>query len=74
MQGVECRPYMTTEDYIEMNPFALQTCEESCSKNGKTSPLHGLADLWCDDLNDADWEALPTGWKRKFNCGWKGFD
>jgi hypothetical protein len=71
---VECRPYMTTEDYIESQPFAFQTCGKSCSGNGKTSPLGGLEDLWCDDLNTADWEALANGWKRSFSCGWKGYD
>jgi hypothetical protein len=66
---------MTTESYIEDQPFALQTCEESCKKNGKQSPLRSSEhDLWCDDLNKADWKQMWTGWKRNFKCGWKGFD
>ncbi|CAN9102538.1 unnamed protein product [Alternaria sp. RS040] len=70
----ECSPHMTTEDYTESRPFEINACEKSCSKQGKSSPLKALSDLWCDDLNTADWEPLANGWKRSFNCGWKGFD
>ncbi|EDU43712.1 ChiA Chitinase [Pyrenophora tritici-repentis] len=72
MKNVQCRPYFTSEMWTEREPFALQTCEDSCKKNGKDSPLQ-KTDLWCEDLNTADWEQMATGWKRDFTCGWKGF-
>ncbi|KAL1800635.1 hypothetical protein ACET3X_000977 [Alternaria dauci] len=70
----KCKPSMTTEDYTESQPFEIDSCEKSCKKNGKSGPLVALSDLWCDDLNTADWELMATGWKRVFNCGWKGFE
>ncbi|EOA85186.1 glycoside hydrolase family 18 protein [Exserohilum turcica Et28A] len=70
--GAGCKPYMTTETFIEDKPFAVQVCEDECKKQGKKSPLFST-DLWCQDLNDADWEPEGAGWKRDFQCGWKGF-
>ncbi|CAE7031890.1 hypothetical protein PTNB73_05160 [Pyrenophora teres f. teres] len=72
MKHVQCMPYFTSETWIEDKPFALQTCEDSCKENGRDSPLQ-KTDLWCEDLNTADWEPMATGWKRDFTCGWKGF-
>jgi hypothetical protein len=73
MSGVECKPYMTTETNIEDKPFAVQVCEQDCKDNRKTSPLV-TSDLWCQDLNDAEWYKYSAGWKRDFECGFKGFD
>ncbi|RMZ68535.1 glycosyl hydrolase family 18 [Pyrenophora seminiperda CCB06] len=73
MDNVQCRPYFTTETYIEDQPFAIQTCEDSCKANNAVAPL-SKSDLWCEDLNTADWERmLMKGWKRDYHCGWKGF-
>ena len=73
LNDVQCRPYFTSETYIEDKPFALQTCEDACKANGKESPL-SKTDLRCQDLNEADWIQMASGWKRDFTCGWKGFE
>ncbi|KAI4922471.1 hypothetical protein J4E90_000902 [Alternaria incomplexa] len=76
MPGIPCRPYMTTENRIESDPWRLQTCEQACKDNKKNAPLVSK-DMWCQDLNAADWQPMYkgfTGWQRHFKCGWKGFD
>jgi hypothetical protein len=67
---------MTTESRTEVEPWRLQTCEGACKQQGKKSPLTP-PDMWCEDLNKADWKPMYagfTGWQRHFKCGWKGFD
>lgn len=71
-EGVACRPYMTTESFTEDKPFVISVCEEACNAKGK-KPVLAPSNLWCQDLNDADWEPMSNGWKRRFECGWKGF-
>jgi hypothetical protein len=70
--NTECKPIMTTESFTEDKPFHLSICNEACNERGKKTLL-AWSDLWCQDLNDADWEQMANGWKRNFECGWKGF-
>ncbi|USP80283.1 glycoside hydrolase family 18 protein [Curvularia clavata] len=69
---VGCRLYFTTESFTEEMPFVVSVCQAACSAKGK-KPVLVPSDLWCQDLNDADWEPMSNGWKRQFECGWKGF-
>lgn len=64
-------PMMESENYIEDKPFKYRTCEDVCD-DGFDPPLI-TGDLWCQDLNDADWYQDGSGWRRDFECGWKGF-
>ncbi|KNG46052.1 glycoside hydrolase family 18 protein [Stemphylium lycopersici] len=66
-----CRPWLASENYIEDKPFQYRTCEDDC-KDIKPPPLIA-GDLWCQDLNDADWYPDGSGWRRDFECGWKGY-
>lgn len=71
-KGIGCRPYFATESYTEERPFVVSVCQSACGAKGK-KPALVPSDLWCQDLNDADWEPMSDGWKRHFECGWKGF-
>ena len=70
--GGVCRPYMTTETFTESEFFMVSVCDLECGWLNLKSLLEP-SDLWCQDLNDADWEQMANGWKRVFECGWKGF-
>ncbi|EUC45648.1 glycoside hydrolase family 18 protein, partial [Bipolaris oryzae ATCC 44560] len=71
-QGQGCKPQMTTETFTEITPFFVTVCDYECLFKEKKSLLK-TSDLWCQDLNEADWEPMANGWKRIFECGWKGF-
>ncbi|EUC37693.1 glycoside hydrolase family 18 protein [Bipolaris zeicola 26-R-13] len=70
--GELCRPFMTTETFTESGFFMVSVCDTECGWLNLKSLLEP-SDLWCQDLNDADWEPMANGWKRIFECGWKGF-
>ncbi|KAJ6287391.1 glycoside hydrolase, partial [Bipolaris maydis] len=72
LRGEACRPYMTTETFTEDQFFMVSVCDFECGWLNLKSLLEP-SDLWCQDLNDADWEPMANGWKRVFECGWKGF-
>lgn len=70
--GLPCKVHFKTEDYTEENKFEVESCYNHCKPKGTKGPVLP-SDFWCDDLNDAPWYKFNAGWKRTFQCGFKGF-
>jgi hypothetical protein len=72
LKGAECKPYWQTEPKSESSLFVVHSCEQACKDNGVDPPLLD-SDISCQDLDEAAWYKYNAGWKRDFECEFKGF-